>query len=249
MAEASIDDLLRSYSPEVRELTLRACHLVRSVLPDAHEKVHLGWKNIVFGSGPKMGDMVVAVAPLKERVNLHLAGADLDDPMELLEGSGKMGRHVKIRSAEELENPALFGLLEAAVEARSVPSAERVARAGPPAEGYRAYASKTVNVPVERLFEAWTDDAARGRWLGGGNLTVRGTTPNRSLRARWEDDTPVDVRFTAKGVAKSEVAVDHRRIADEPGAAERKQVWKESLDRLKAELEGADEPSGGYDVA
>jgi hypothetical protein len=239
MAEATIDDLLQSYSPAVRELTLRACHLVRSVLPDAHEKVHLGWKNIVFGAGPKMGDMVFAVMPLKERINLVLAGADLDDPMGLLEGSGKMGRHVKVRSVEELENPALFGLLEAAVEARSVPAAERAAKAGPPVEGYRAYASKTVGVPVERLFGAWVDEAARAEWLGEGKLTVRGATANKSLRARWEDDTPVDVRFTAKGEAKSEVSVDHRGIRDEAAAAAQKEVWRESLGRLKAGLEGA----------
>ncbi len=237
MAEPTIDDLLLKHSPEVRELTLRACHLVRSVLPDAHEKVHLGWKNVVFGAGPKMADMVFAVAPLKERVNIHLAGAGLDDPMGLLEGSGKAGRHVKIRSADDLEDPALFGLLEQAVEAHGLPAAERRAKAGPPVEGYRAYGSKTVNVPVSRLFQAWVDDAARAGWLGEGKLTIHGTTTDRSLRARWEDGTPVDVRFTSKSDAKSEVSVDHRQIADEAAAAVRKQLWKESLDRLKAELE------------
>lgn len=237
MADPTIDDLLAGSSPEVRELTLRACHLVRGVLPDAREKVHLGWKNIVFGSGPKMGDMIFAVAPLKERVNIHLAGADLDDPMGLLEGSGKAGRHVKIRSVAELENPALFGLMEQAVEAHSLPTAERQARAGRPAEGFRAYGSKTVSVPVDRLFRAWTDEATRAGWLGEGRLAIRGTTENKSLRARWEDGTPVDVRFTAKGDAKSEVSVDHRGIADEAAAAAQKTVWKDSLEGLKKTLE------------
>ena len=237
MAEPTIDDLLLDHSPEVRELTLRACHLVRSVLPDAREKVHLGWKNIVFGTGTKMGDMIFAVAPLKERVNIHLAGAGLDDPMGLLEGKGKAGRHVKIGSVDDLENPALFGLLEQAVEAHALPAAEREAKAGPPVEGYRAYGSRTVGVPVERLFQAWTDDAVRAAWLGEGRLAIRGATENRSLRARWEDGTPVEVRFTAKGEAKSEVTVDHRQIADEAAAAAQKQTWKDHLDRLKAELE------------
>ena len=237
MAEPTIDDLLKDHSPEVRELTLRACHLVRSVLPDAREKVHLGWKNIVFGTGTKMGDMIFAVGPLKERVNIHLAGAGLDDPMGLLEGKGKAGRHVKIKSVDDLENPALFGLLEQAVEAHALPAAEREARAGPPVEGYRAYGSRTVGVPVERLFRAWTDEAVRAAWLGEGKLTVRGTTENRSLRARWEDGTPVDVRFTAKGEAKSEVTVDHRQIADEAAAAAQKEVWKTALDRMKMTLE------------
>ncbi|HEV2146390.1 MAG TPA: DUF1801 domain-containing protein [Longimicrobiaceae bacterium] len=239
MAEPTIDDLLQNYSPEVRELTERTYHLVRSVLPDAHEKVHLGWKSIQFGTGPKMRDVVFGVMPLKERVNIVLAGADLEDPMGLLQGTGKAGRHVKINSVDDLENPALFGLLEAAVEAHGLPAAERAAKAGLPVEGYRAYGSKTMNVPVERLFAAWTDDAVRGRWLGEGKLTIRGVTPNRSLRARWEDETPLDVRFTAKGEAKSQVSVDHRQIADEAAAGRLKEVWKESLGRLKAELESA----------
>lgn len=237
MAGPTIDDLLQSYSPVVRDLTLRACHLVRSVLPDAHEKVHPGWKMITFGTGLGMKERVFSVAPLRASVNIQLSGADLEDPMGLLQGSGKAMRHVKVTSVDEIENPALFGLLEAAVEAHGTPAEADAAKAGEPVEGWRAYAGKTVNVPVERLFEAWTDDSVRARWLGEGKLTIRGTTPGRSLRARWEDGTPLDVRFTAKGESKSEVSVDHRSIPTEDATGRQKAVWKEGLDRLKTILE------------
>lgn len=237
MAEPTIDDLLQNYSPEVQDLARQTCHLVRSVLPGAQEKVQMGWKNIQFGTGPGMKQMVFGVAPLRERVNIHLAGADLDDPMGLLHGAGKSGRHVKITSPEDLRNPALYGLLEEAVKAQREPREVRQAKAGRPVEGYRAYGSKTVNVPVERLYEAWTDEEVRDRWLGPGKLTIRGRTENKSLRARWSDDTPLDVRFTSKGAAKSEVSVDHRNIADEARAADLKAVWKERLGALKRHLE------------
>ncbi|HLL84147.1 MAG TPA: hypothetical protein VK420_15900, partial [Longimicrobium sp.] len=148
----TIEELLEGYSPEVRDLALRACELVRSVLPDAVVKVHPGWKNIIFGTGPRMGDMVVAVIPHSSRINLQLVGADLPDPAGLLEGTGKMGRHVKVASAAVLENPAVRDLLLAAVAHQSHPAAERVAKAGRPGDGYRAYASKTVSVPVDALF-------------------------------------------------------------------------------------------------
>ncbi|HEX2091432.1 MAG TPA: DUF1801 domain-containing protein [Longimicrobiaceae bacterium] len=237
MAEPTVDDLLNTYSPEVRDLALRTCELIRRILPGASEKVHLGWKSIQFGTGPGMKQTVFGVMPLRERVNIFLAGADLPDPTGLLEGTGKAGRHVKVTRPEILDDPALYALLRAAVEAHGTPKEERQAKAGPPVEGYRAYASKTVNVPVETLFAAWTDESLRDRWLGAGKLTVRGATPGKSLRARWEDDTPLDVRFTARGEGKSDVNVDHRKIGSPEAAEHLKAVWKESLERLKQVLE------------
>lgn len=228
----SIDELLAGYSPEVRDLALRACDLVRSVLPDAVVKVHPGWKNIIFGTGPRMGDMVVAVIPHSSRINLQLVGADLPDPAGLLEGTGKMGRHVKVASPAMLENAAVRDLLLAAVAHQSHPAAERVAKAGRPADGYRAYASKTIGVSADTLFAAWTDDDTRRRWLGDHPVAIRGTTPGKSLRARW-GDMPVDVRFESKGEAKSSVSIDQRGIASEEEAAALKATWGTALEALK----------------
>ena len=41
-------------------------------------------------------------------------GARLDDPEGLLEGTGEAMRHVKIRSADTLENPVLTELVKSA---------------------------------------------------------------------------------------------------------------------------------------
>jgi hypothetical protein len=41
-------------------------------------------------------------------------GADLSDPDGLLEGTGKKLRHIKLRSLEDLQQPAVRTLLEAA---------------------------------------------------------------------------------------------------------------------------------------
>ena len=41
-------------------------------------------------------------------------GAQLPDPSNLLEGKGRDLRHVKIRAASDLENPALLELLRLA---------------------------------------------------------------------------------------------------------------------------------------
>ena len=59
--------------------------------------------------------------------------------------------------------------------------------------------SKTVGVPLPKLYAAFN---ARGRakWMPGVKVTVRGATPNKSMRLRWEDGAPIDVGFMAKGV-------------------------------------------------
>ena len=103
---------------------------------------------------------------------------------------------------------------------------------------FSASASKTVAVPVERLFAAFVDPGLRARWLPGAELRERTTQPGRSARFDWEDGaTRVLVTFTAKGESKTTVAVSHERIADDEMAGRLKEMWRERLAALKAELE------------
>ena len=100
-------------------------------------------------------------------------------------------------------------------------------------------ASKTLDVPVERLFEAFTDESVRERWLPGGGLRERTSQPGKSARFDWGDgQTRVNVGFYPKGDARSQVAVAHERIADAETAEEMKQHWRERLNALTALLEG-----------
>ena len=95
---------------------------------------------------------------------------------------------------------------------------------------YNASASKTVAVPVERLFEAFA-----GRWP---ELRERTAQPPRSARFDWDDcATRVVVTFNPKSDAKSTVAVSHERIADPDTAGRLKEMWRERLAELKAQLE------------
>jgi hypothetical protein len=55
------------------------------------------------------------VAAFKHHVNIgFLFGTFLKDPARLLEGTGKRGRHVKVRPGREVDAAALAGLIEAA---------------------------------------------------------------------------------------------------------------------------------------
>jgi hypothetical protein len=97
--------------------------------------------------------------------------------------------------------------------------------------------SKTLAVPIARLWGAW-QGAERARWLGRVTPTVRKVAVERLLRLTWDDGTSVDVLFSAKGAAKSQVSVRHGKLATARDAAERKAYWAEALDRLHAHLEG-----------
>jgi len=95
--------------------------------------------------------------------------------------------------------------------------------------------SKTVGVPLAKLYAAFN---ARGRakWMDGVKLTVRGATPNKSMRLRWEDGSPIDVGFMSKGDSKSQVALEHRKLASKAEADRMRAFWTERLNALAAML-------------
>ncbi|MGH3367763.1 MAG: DUF4287 domain-containing protein [Nocardioidaceae bacterium] len=98
--------------------------------------------------------------------------------------------------------------------------------------------SKTVAVPVERLYEAVVDPRQRERWLPGVVLRERTSRPGRSARFDWADDgTRVSVTFEAKGAAKSLLAVEHERLPDSQQAQQTRAFWQQRLTALKTELE------------
>lgn len=99
-------------------------------------------------------------------------------------------------------------------------------------------ASKTVAVPVERLYDAVVEPEQRERWLPGAVVRVRTSRPHRSVRFDWAGDgTRVSVTFEAKGDARSQIALEHERLPDPETAERTKTFWRERLAALKADLE------------
>jgi uncharacterized protein YndB with AHSA1/START domain len=110
---------------------------------------------------------------------------------------------------------------------------------GERADGFAAGASRTIAVPVARLFEAFEDAALRERWLPEAALRPRTATAPKSARYDWEDgSTRVIVGFDDLGQAKSRVALSHERLPDADTAGEMKAWWRERLATLKSQLEG-----------
>ena len=108
----AVRDLLANYPPEVRALALAARKLVLEVMPDAEEQADPADKLIGYATGQRMADVKFVIMPLRAAVNLGVYdGASLPDPDELLEGTGKRHRHVKLRTLADVRAPALRDLL------------------------------------------------------------------------------------------------------------------------------------------
>jgi hypothetical protein len=109
---------------------------------------------------------------------------------------------------------------------------------GEHADGFAVTASKTVAVPVERLFEAFLDESLRPRWLPDAELRLRTAAEPKSARFDWGDGTTrVNVGFDAKGEEKSSVALAHERLPDAEEADRMKAFWRERVAALKEVLE------------
>ena len=101
--------------PEIVALARRTLELARSVFPDAVTTVDDD--NIGLGQGTGYKGLVFVIAPHRAHVTLGVSGgASMPDPAGLLEGTGKVHRHVKIRSTADLDRPELRALMQAAVE-------------------------------------------------------------------------------------------------------------------------------------
>jgi uncharacterized protein YndB with AHSA1/START domain len=105
-------------------------------------------------------------------------------------------------------------------------------------DGFVAGASKTVAVPVDRLFDAWVDSELRRTWLPDAELRERTATRPRNARYDWGDGaTRVVVGFEPKGGSKATVSMSHERLDDAEEADRMKAYWRERLSALKQSLE------------
>ena len=96
--------------------------------------------------------------------------------------------------------------------------------------------SRTFDVDVTTLYDAWADGRRRRRWLGETGVKVRTATAPKSMRLQMRDGAIVAVGFYPKGKDKSSVALEQARLPDRETMDRLKQRWSERLDALGEEL-------------
>ena len=97
---------------------------------------------------------------------------------------------------------------------------------------HEAGKSRTFDVPVQKLFDAWNKAPRRRKWLDEAGVRIRTATSPRSIRLGWSDGTIVALYFTPKGDGRSSVSVQHTGLPDRETATRLKAYWSERLDAL-----------------
>ena len=114
---------IESFSDEIKEIARATRKLIYTTVPEVVEVVWINQKNIGYGTGAKKKtEHFCYIMPASKHVNLGFNyGAELEDPKNLLEGTGKLFRHFKVRSLSDLENADLINLLKFSTEYRVPP--------------------------------------------------------------------------------------------------------------------------------
>lgn len=113
-----VDDVLGAFPSEVRALTLQIRQFVVKTVPGSAEMTDPTARIIGYGFGTGYRDLICTIMPTKTGVNLGIARAiELPDPEGLLEGTGKLHRHIKFRQPSDLKRSGVRQLLVAAVAA------------------------------------------------------------------------------------------------------------------------------------
>jgi hypothetical protein len=123
-AQSQLDGLLDKYTPELATAGRDCLKRMRARLPGATQLVYDTYNALGIGFGPseKASEAIFSIVLYPRYVTLFfLQGVQLPDPKKLLQGDGKVVRHIKLESAADLEKPAIRQLMTAALSSAKRP--------------------------------------------------------------------------------------------------------------------------------
>jgi len=109
--DETIDELSPTTPDAVRAILAEVRRVARDAIPGAIETLYHG--ALGYGPNGSGSDRILYIAPQNGYVSLgFFLGVGTPDPTDLLEGSGKRMRHVKIRTVLAAQDPALIRLIQ-----------------------------------------------------------------------------------------------------------------------------------------
>jgi uncharacterized protein DUF1801 len=122
-AEEQLEGFIRKFGREDQRLIRAVRKAVRKRFPTANELVYDNYNFFVIGYAPteRPSDAIISIAARANGVGLcFIHGAGLPDPKNVLTGSGKQTRFIRLESASVLLRPEVEALLAAAIERAKV---------------------------------------------------------------------------------------------------------------------------------
>jgi hypothetical protein len=108
--DPAVEEWMREHSSELGTIARRWFEIMRNCGDDVRELLHDGHPTACVGDAA-----FGYVNAFKAHVNVgFFRGAEIADPTELLEGTGKFMRHVKLKPEREVDVAALRKLIETA---------------------------------------------------------------------------------------------------------------------------------------
>ena len=109
---------LEAYDRTIADLALALREIILEEVPDASESVYQVYTVAIwFGFSGKMKDMFCYITTNARHINLGFPrGSTLPDPNSVLEGDGKVMRHIKFASERDLERSFVRRYIHASIE-------------------------------------------------------------------------------------------------------------------------------------
>lgn len=112
---------LASYPPDVRSMAHGARSLILEVMPNTIELIDPSANLIAYGLDRGYKGLICGITLFMAHINIMLAqGASLPDPLGLLQGTGKLARHIKVTQLADLNNPGARALLQNAYQRKTL---------------------------------------------------------------------------------------------------------------------------------
>lgn len=170
---------------------------------------------------------------------VEATGRDWKEWMELLDQAGARRRtHTEI-ARWLTDEQGVPGWLAQSITV-GYERARGLREPGQRADGWSVTASKTIDVPVQTLFQAFEKESIRSKWLPESELHLRSATAPTSARYDWGDGTTgLIVDFESLGADRSRVSLEHEKLPDGEVAERMKVWWRDRFTDLKKLLEAA----------
>ena len=123
-AEKQLDGFLDAFTPEIAAFARVALAKMRKRLPHAIEIVYDNYNALACGFGPteRSSDAIFSIAVFPRNVSLFfLQGAMLPDPKGLLQGEGKVVKHIRLEDEKTLDRADVKAMMATALEMARVP--------------------------------------------------------------------------------------------------------------------------------